>query len=629
MKPLLTQRWSSLAVVTALAVVLIMLGVMQYHWSRIVSDAAGVRMQMNLHASLLGWRQDFYRELGSASDALQGGHGVAPERSASAIAERYTIWRRTAAHPELIAGVFLVQGPASNTGLSRLDPATGQFVATGWPRGFEQLRDWLQHASAGPSTAGAPRNMTFHVEAPPGSGRPGLNHRSLHLGPMPWLVAQDVPALVSPLMHAPEMHREDRPVEWLIVLLDSGVLRDSIFPELAERYFGGHSALGYRVDIVSGSERVYSSDRAAVADPTAGADAVINVFGPPLAMASTGGNTFAPPIPMRGEGGTHLVHLAGAAPSFHFEPIRYSAPSSDWRLAVRNRSGSLEAVATAIRRRNLAISFGVLLVLAATVGMILVASQRAQRLAKLQMEFVAAVSHELRTPLTVISSAADNIVDGVVYDKQQVRRYGAVIKNQARQLIHIVEQVLLFAATRDSAHRYHVQSLAVADIVDAALESTAELVSAAGFKVERAVAPGLPPVAGDMVALTQCLQNLIVNAVKYGGEQRWIGVQADLATAAGRDEVRISVADRGPGIPTSEVEQIFQPFYRSTSATAAQIHGTGLGLPLARRIAEAMNGSISVSSEPGKGSTFVLHLPAAATGQAEILQPASAGEKVS
>ncbi|MGZ4839753.1 MAG: sensor histidine kinase, partial [Terriglobales bacterium] len=166
-------------------------------------------------------------------------------------------------------------------------------------------------------------------------------------------------------------------------------------------------------------------------------------------------------------------------------------------------------------------------------------------------------------------------------------------------------------------------------IVDAALESTAELVSAAGFKVERCVAPGLPPVAGDMVALTQCLQNLIANAVKYGGEQRWIQVQADLATAAGRDEVRISVADRGPGIPTSEVEQIFQPFYRSASATAAQIHGTGLGLPLAKRIAEAMNGSISVSSEPGKGSTFVLHLPAADAGPAEILQSASAGEKVS
>ena len=72
----------------------------------------------------------------------------------------------------------------------------------------------------------------------------------------------------------------------------------------------------------------------------------------------------------------------------------------------------------------------------------------------------------------------------------------------------------------------------------------------------------------------------------------------------------IQVSDRGLGIPHSEIEQIFEPFYRTTSVHEAQIHGTGLGLPLARSIAEAMSGRLSVESEPGHGSTFTLHLPA-------------------
>jgi signal transduction histidine kinase len=134
------------------------------------------------------------------------------------------------------------------------------------------------------------------------------------------------------------------------------------------------------------------------------------------------------------------------------------------------------------------------------------------------------------------------------------------------------------------------------------------MIRQAGFKLETVIEPELPAVRGDRLAIAQCLQNLIINAVKYGGEQRWIRVEAKLAPG-GPDEVRILVSDRGMGIKQSEVEQIFEPFYRSTSVHEVQIHGTGLGLPLARSIAEAMNGRLSVQSDPGRGSTFTLHLP--------------------
>ena len=290
-------------------------------------------------------------------------------------------------------------------------------------------------------------------------------------------------------------------------------------------------------------------------------------------------------------------------------PIHYSDADGDWQLLVRHRGGSLEAVVAGMRRRNLALSFGVLLVLAAGIAIILISSQRAHVLARLQMDFVAAVSHELRTPLAVISSAAENIADGVVAGKQQLSQYGTEIKNQARHLIQLVEQILLFSATRNKGHHYNLRPLRVADVIDTALKDTASLVEENHITVEREIAPNLPPVMGDLPGLSHCLQNLITNAVKYGGDARWMRITARANDANGQlDEVQISVEDQGLGIGASELRRIFEPFYRSRSATAAQIHGTGLGLSLARDIAAAMGGRLTVTSEPGKGSCFTLYL---------------------
>ena len=126
-----------------------------------------------------------------------------------------------------------------------------------------------------------------------------------------------------------------------------------------------------------------------------------------------------------------------------------------------------------MRRRDLAIGFGVLLVLVINMAMLIVTSHRAQRLAQLQMDFVTAVSHELRTPLTVIISGADNICNGVVETGQQMAQYGSVIGNQARQLFGLVERILLFAATRQGRLRYNLRPLQVHEVIDAALASTA------------------------------------------------------------------------------------------------------------------------------------------------------------
>ena len=233
------------------------------------------------------------------------------------------------------------------------------------------------------------------------------------------------------------------------------------------------------------------------------------------------------------------------------------------------------------------------------------------RMARMQMDFAASVSHELRTPLAVLCSAVDNIADGVVSGKEQLAKYGAVIRNQSRQINGLVNQVILFVSTQDLKGRYDLEPLTVSDVVEAAVTGTSELIHKAGFTLEQHISPDLPKVLGDRSALSQCLQNLITNALKYGDQGRWIAIRASADGGRDHPEIRISVQDRGKGIERTELHQIFEPFYRAKAALAGQIHGTGLGLPIAKSLAEAMGGRISVTSEVGVGSIFTLHLPVA------------------
>jgi signal transduction histidine kinase len=159
--------------------------------------------------------------------------------------------------------------------------------------------------------------------------------------------------------------------------------------------------------------------------------------------------------------------------------------------------------------------------------------------------------------------------------------------------------------------------LQIKEVIDAALANTAGLIEAGRFTVECYIAAQLPQVVGDASGLSQCLQNLITNALKYGASPqsdernaRWIGIRASLSDqgSAGK-EVKIDVSDRGMGITDADLPHIFEPFYRSPSVRAAQIRGTGLGLSLSRSIAEAMNGRLAVTSAPGRGSTFTVYVP--------------------
>jgi signal transduction histidine kinase len=292
-----------------------------------------------------------------------------------------------------------------------------------------------------------------------------------------------------------------------------------------------------------------------------------------------------------------------------------------WRLVVKHRAGSLEAAVASVRRRNLAISFGILSLLGVSVGLIMLSSRRAQRLATQQMEFVAGVSHELRTPLAVIYSAAENLADGVIDDRDQIKRYGGLIRDEGRRLTGMVEQVLEFAGAQSGRQSYELRATELNQVIEDAITACHMQLAEGDFEIERKIAASLPMVKADSGALGRAIQNLLGNAMKYSVGSRWIGLSVGSAPTANGEEVQIKVSDRGLAIATSEQDRIFEPFYRGREARAAQIHGNGLGLSLVKHIMTAHGGRVSVESKIGQGSVFILHLPilAAAEGTVETI----------
>jgi signal transduction histidine kinase len=262
----------------------------------------------------------------------------------------------------------------------------------------------------------------------------------------------------------------------------------------------------------------------------------------------------------------------------------------------------------------------VLLLLGGSAALVIVSARRERRLAGRQLEFVAAVSHELRTPLTVIRSAAENLRDGLVVEPARVREYGAVLREEGRRLTDMVEQVLAFAgadsAGADRRRPVDVDRLLRAAVADVGLE-------AAGIEARVEVEPGLHA-AGDEATLAAALRNLLVNLRKYAAE----GGFARVAARSAGSMVEIVVEDRGPGLGADEVRRVFEPFFRGRRAAESQAPGSGIGLALVRRIAEAHGGSVEVRPLE-RGLAYVLRVPASAAPSAEAERARGpAGEEI-
>ncbi len=559
------------------------LGFLQYRLIGEVRDAARDRMRGSLRASLMRVSQEVDSEIASAVSAIVP---QATQPDAAAVEQqtvaRYEQWKQSSRHGQMFRRVALVFPQGTVLQLRSIEPADAAVNGV-WPGSLLPLRHRLEN------------NLNSHLRPGQGGTPPDMNMSHDEEG-----YTMEVPVFPAPgprpapgLAPGPFGRRE---IAWLIFELNPDYLHGTILPEIVQRQLGSGGNLDYQVEIVSRANPdsvVYQSEAGLSSSVIRNADAFIPLFDPQSdqMFRRGGGGRGRGPGPMAGHG---------------------PSPDGRWLMYVRHRAGSLEAVVSQARMFQLGVTGAVLLLMIAALAALIRYTRRAQQLAELQMEFVAGVSHELRTPLTVIHTAAYNLRGKLVNNPSQVERYGALIQQESGRLKELVENVLQFASARAGRVIQDREPLSVESVIEQAVESSKLVIAGAQCVVEKTIAPDLPRILGDPVALRQAVANLVGNAAKYGAaENHWIGIFANPVGENGNRGVEICVADRGPGIPVEEQGQIFDPFFRGARAVQDQVHGTGLGLSLVKKIVEAHGGSIRVKSSPMKGAEFILTIPAA------------------
>lgn len=562
----------------ALLALLALLAGLQYRWTGEMSRADRERTRVSLEAALGRLAHDFDREITRVVATFRFDPGRRWSRGRGTtvewIAQRLRSYREEAEFPDLVKGLFETRFDDGERAalLWRYDSALGDFEQVPWPTRFEDLRQRLN-----------------------GRLREG-RWRPLEV---------DIPALVvpSPLVRqgAPEAALGLR--RFLIIELQRAVLFGELLPRLVERHLpvigGGPPEFHLALFDRDGGELLYHLG--ALPTELTG-DAEVGLL-----------RSFTrDEVGRGGDRGARGPHPRGGEPRGHRGPAEFlmgHRGDGAWRLVATHAAGSLDAAVERVRRRNLVISFSILALLAGSVALLLDSTRRARRLARQQLEFVAGVTHELMTPLAALRSAGQNLADGVVTEPGQVARYGNLIDREGRRLGDMVGQVLELAGMWSGQRRLEREPVGVASLIDSAVGDLHGELEKHGFEVEVEITDP-PPIHGDPGTLRRALDNLLANAVKYAAKGAWVGISAH---AVGED-VEIAVADRGVGIPASDLPHIFEPFRRGRDMAASAIPGSGLGLSLVKSIAEDHGGSLTVESSP-RGTTFRLRLPAVPTAE--------------
>jgi two-component system phosphate regulon sensor histidine kinase PhoR len=230
-----------------------------------------------------------------------------------------------------------------------------------------------------------------------------------------------------------------------------------------------------------------------------------------------------------------------------------------------------------------------------------------ERLERVRKDFVANVSHELRTPLTAIRGYTETLLEGALEDRENNRKFLEIIKTHAVRLNSIASDLLALSELESGKPTAEQAQVSVRAALDAALRTVEAEARDRGVKLIRGEVEEVT-VLGERVHLEQALVNLLDNAVKFNRPEGEVRV-AVMRTKD--DEVSVTVADNGIGIPSADLPRLFERFYRVDKARSREVGGTGLGLSIVKHIVERMHGRVTVESQLGKGSVFTILLPCA------------------
>jgi len=227
-----------------------------------------------------------------------------------------------------------------------------------------------------------------------------------------------------------------------------------------------------------------------------------------------------------------------------------------------------------------------------------------KRLERMRKDFVANVSHELRTPLAAIQGYLETLVDGGLENPAEAKEFLAILQKHTDRMTNIVRDLLQLSRIESGLDPIRPARIDLREAVDRNLLLLKPLAEKKGQTLDVSIAPGLS-LQADPEKLNQVLINLLDNAIKYTPDRGTISVGAAESDTA----VTIEVRDSGIGIPKEDLTRIFERFYRVDRTRSRELGGTGLGLSIVKHIVEAHGGKITVESELGKGSRFILVLP--------------------
>jgi len=276
-----------------------------------------------------------------------------------------------------------------------------------------------------------------------------------------------------------------------------------------------------------------------------------------------------------------------------------------WKLRAGFTGLDLDRMDNSAFLRGLGLSLGIVGLLLFAIVSIGVTASRAMNLSRAKSEFVASVSHELKTPLALIHGYVETLHSNRLRSAEQREDYFRIAEAEVLRLSAMIDRILESSKIEAGIKSYSPELTDVTAVVDETVMHFSYELEKGGVTLVRDEMETHLIARVDPESLSQAVLNLLSNAVKYSGRDGRI----ELRVHRQGDEIAVSITDSGIGIPKDEQAHIFRKFYRVNSGAAAQRSGAGLGLALVRHFAEAHGGSVTVESEPGRGSTFTLLLP--------------------
>jgi two-component system phosphate regulon sensor histidine kinase PhoR len=237
---------------------------------------------------------------------------------------------------------------------------------------------------------------------------------------------------------------------------------------------------------------------------------------------------------------------------------------------------------------------------------------------RMRSDFVANASHELRTPLAALTGFIETLAGAARDDPEARARFLDIMAAEAARMTRLVDDLLSLSRIEASEHQPPRDRVDPLDCLDAVVNTLRSYAEQRDVTLELRRPERLPAVTADRDQLIQLLTNLIDNAIKYGGQGNRVAITCEHHAAApagagpltGRPAITVAIEDQGPGIAREHLPRLTERFFRIDPARSRQLGGTGLGLAIVKHILRRHRGHLAIDSQPGRGTTVTVYLPA-------------------